>query len=76
MRRPCGVDGELAVARVARALVGLDGEEAVAVDREVERLAGVLERLRREVGDGAGDLDGGASGVPIGAPVTELVSSI
>src|SRR4051794_15929670 len=49
---------ELAVARVARALARLDGEEAVAGDAEVERLAGVLERLGRPVGDRAGDLHG------------------
>ena len=70
-----GVGGELAVARVARALVGLDGEEAVAVDGEVERLARVLERLGREVGDGAGDLDGGRLACRSSPPVTELVSS-
>ena len=46
-RQPAvGVGRELAVARVARALGGLDGEEAVAVDREVQRLARLLERLR------------------------------
>ncbi len=44
------VGGELAVARVAGAAVGLDGEEALADDREVQRLAGVAGGLRREVG--------------------------
>ena len=53
------VGGELAVARVAHAGVGLDGEEAVAVDGEVHRLARVLERLRRPVGDGVGHLHAG-----------------
>ena len=40
-----GAGGELAVARVAHALRRLDGEEAVAGDREVEVLAGLLQRL-------------------------------
>ena len=61
------VGRELAVARVARALAGLDGEEAVAGDREVERVARLLQRLGRPVGDGAGDLDGGALGADRGA---------
>ena len=39
-----GVERELAVARVAHALRGLDGEEALAGDREVERLAGLARR--------------------------------
>src|SRR5204862_364612 len=51
---------ERAVAREALALRGLDGEEAVAGDREVQRLAGVLERLGGEVGDLAGGGGGGA----------------
>ena len=55
-----GVERELAVARVAHALGGLDGEEAVAGDAEVERLAGLAQRAAGEVGDDLVDLHGGA----------------
>ena len=48
---------ELAVARVADALRRLDGEEALALDGEVERLAGVAQRGRGQVGDHLVDLD-------------------
>src|SRR5439155_26447121 len=47
---PVGRRLERAVAREALALRGADGEEAVAGDGEVERLAGVLERRAAEVG--------------------------
>src|ERR1019366_8272660 len=40
---------ELPVARVAHALRGLDREEAAALDREVERFAGFLDRGWRHV---------------------------
>ena len=53
-----GVGREGAVARVAHALVGLHAEVAVARDREVERLAGLAQRLRAKVGHLL--VDGGA----------------
>src|SRR3954453_2587710 len=54
------VGAELAVAGVRDAARGAHGEEALAGDREVQRLARVPGRLRREVGGDLVDLDRGA----------------
>ena len=68
-----GVRAERAVARVAHALLGLHAEPAVALDREVERLAGGAHGLRADVGDLLVDRGAAPSG-PTTEPSVLLLS--